>query len=158
MAYWALEAVEWAVAQGLLAGRSTGSTQTLAPLGTRYPGRVLRRAQDAVRDRPAQAVTKSLSPHIPADETAGIVFYLPLILLGLKSGIFVQTIHTLRIQRFPRPLLFGAAPRKETSMTHALFSPAAGSTLPGRRVQSAGPSAIRNERATDYVLLLFWVR
>lgn len=32
------------------------------PAGHRYPGRVLRRAQDAVRDRPAQAVTKSLSP------------------------------------------------------------------------------------------------
>ena len=34
VAGWAREAVEWAVAQGLLAGRSTGSTQTLAPLGT----------------------------------------------------------------------------------------------------------------------------
>ena len=33
MAGWAREAVEWAVAQGLLAGRSAGGVQTLAPLG-----------------------------------------------------------------------------------------------------------------------------
>ena len=34
VAGWAREAVEWAVAQGLLAGRSAGGVQTLAPLGT----------------------------------------------------------------------------------------------------------------------------
>ena len=34
VADWAREAMEWTVAQGLLAGRSAGATQTLAPLGT----------------------------------------------------------------------------------------------------------------------------
>ncbi|MBS7219613.1 MAG: S-layer homology domain-containing protein, partial [Oscillospiraceae bacterium] len=34
VAGWAQEAVEWAVGQGLLAGRSTNGTQILAPLGT----------------------------------------------------------------------------------------------------------------------------
>lgn len=37
---------------------------------------------------------------------------MPLILLGLKSGIFVQTIHTLRIQRFPRPSPLRRGPEK----------------------------------------------